>query len=509
MKQLLVRIKKIEPPTWWLIGIMTAGLILRLYHIGSQSLWIDESFSAAALPGVVKNGVPGFVSGALYNRADLYHYPAGWLYAVFGRNAAILRSLSTLFGMVSIYITYYLGSKVFRNPVYGLIGASFVAFGTFDIAWSRQIRMYSELQMFFLSAVTFFYLFLQEKEIKRAWKKLALSAVFALAAIKTHTIAIVILPAYFAMALFYWRNYLKNFKVIIAGVLLALVVLYLSGGLRWFHLLEQIYLNPQFYFDDYFAFIFKNHLFELLMFVVAVVFACFKKQKDVLMFILAFALIYCAFGINRGMGMRYIYMVMPIFYLIASYGVVELWKLKNVLGKVAVVGAFTAVMLWQPSLVIWPQETYFLEYRPMMENGIVPEYTPQPNFKKTYDYLKSVAKPDDIFIVAHSAIQDWYMPDSKAYRIYFTFKGRKETAHALPQPDGSMIDEYTGIPVLKTPQELADLIKTHHGYVIWDYFSASHINPGFQAVVAQSAAPIIKDRFKQGYPWTIHYVYKF
>ena len=123
-----------------LFPVLAAGLILRLVHISSQSLWLDESL------GILFSQSP---------RADFFpllrldvHPPLYFmiLRAVLflGANPLILRLVSVVFGMAGLVVFYLALSSETDNP--GLVlSLFFLAISPLAVHYSQEIRMYGLL----------------------------------------------------------------------------------------------------------------------------------------------------------------------------------------------------------------------------------------------------------------------------------------------------------------------------------------------------------------------------
>src|SRR2546423_4015706 len=93
-----------------LAGIVVAGALLRFLTLDVQSYWLDE----AATVDLLRKGFGSMISGVVSGESTppLY-YVLAWLWAkVFGTGEVGLRSLSALFGTLTIPVAYSLGRSV-------------------------------------------------------------------------------------------------------------------------------------------------------------------------------------------------------------------------------------------------------------------------------------------------------------------------------------------------------------------------------------------------------------
>ena len=134
-----------------LLGIAIAGLLLRLWHLTSISLWHDEAFSVWLIRypwSEMMHRIGLDVHPPMY-----YIFLRVWTY-VFGQSVFSLRGLSVLFGVATIVITYYFVNYVFQNKKAALMAAALVAVNPFQIMYVTEARMYT-MGAFFAVAATF------------------------------------------------------------------------------------------------------------------------------------------------------------------------------------------------------------------------------------------------------------------------------------------------------------------------------------------------------------------
>ena len=96
-----------------LAGILLAGTILRFFHLSILDVGNDEIYniviSSLSLPKIYY-AVSKEIHPSLW-----YYILHFWMY--FGKNLIILRTLSVLFGILSIPLFYFLGKKFYGEKV--------------------------------------------------------------------------------------------------------------------------------------------------------------------------------------------------------------------------------------------------------------------------------------------------------------------------------------------------------------------------------------------------------
>jgi uncharacterized membrane protein len=139
------------------------GVILRVYNLGTASIWYDEASSVwiakmSSLSQVVQTTRSFELSPPLY--FIFLHY---WV-ALFGTSAVAVRSLSVLFGVLAIPVIYVLGRRLFNEEV-GLLAALILALSSFNIWYSQEARMYSLMVLLALLSMYFFLRFVRRSTL--------------------------------------------------------------------------------------------------------------------------------------------------------------------------------------------------------------------------------------------------------------------------------------------------------------------------------------------------------
>jgi len=226
-----------------LILILLAGLFLRVYNLGSESLWLDESATA-----YISQQTPQYILNNIYVKTildpvyfphggdmPLYYLLASYWTNLFGLNEFNLRLLSVLFGVIAIYLVFRIGQFMFNSEV-GLISAFIIAINHQHINYSQEARMYSLL--IFLTLLSVYFLLNALRDNKKIyWISFVVSTVLML---YTHYFSFFILFFEGIFILAYWRTYKKFIKEIFFSAL-GIFLLYLP----WIPvLIKQFLSNP-------------------------------------------------------------------------------------------------------------------------------------------------------------------------------------------------------------------------------------------------------------------------
>ncbi len=153
--------KRVTKCGFVLLAIILIGAFLRLYHLGTQSIWFDEAFSV----WVSKLAVPQMVQATAADvHPPLYYVLLHYWITVFGTSESAVRLLSALFGVLAIPMIYVLGRQLFNEEA-GLVAALILALSSFNIQYSQETRMYSLMALLALLSMYFFLRFLQQSNL--------------------------------------------------------------------------------------------------------------------------------------------------------------------------------------------------------------------------------------------------------------------------------------------------------------------------------------------------------
>lgn len=219
MKRIITGYRDIVP----LFFILLIGAGLRLYKLGINSLWTDETIFL-----LYRNG--NLLESLKYTWINLTRGqlgPGNHGYDVFSifmssliKDEFMLRLSSVIAGIISVLLIYYLGKILFSRKV-GLISAFILAISPFHIYYSQEFRMYSFISLFTILTVFFLKRFTQSG--KRH---------FLLGYVITHTLniyfhitTVLILLAEIIFFLFYRKKYQHLLKNWLIGQLIIILLL--------------------------------------------------------------------------------------------------------------------------------------------------------------------------------------------------------------------------------------------------------------------------------------------
>lgn len=165
-----------------LFFVLLVALGLRLVNLGAEPYWGDEVLSL----GIIRHfesvaDLVRYVSLVEIHPPLYYitmHYWVEW----FGEAEAATRSLSVIFSLGIVGLTYFMGKLMFRSAVVGLLAASIVAVLPLQIEMGTDARPYVFFGFFNLLSVIAYW---QYRE-RRQWPYLLLYVLGAVVAIYFH-----------------------------------------------------------------------------------------------------------------------------------------------------------------------------------------------------------------------------------------------------------------------------------------------------------------------------------
>ena len=508
----------------WKIGLillllLLTGAALRLIHIGTPSIWVDENITVSAAKGVIKTGRPVMPAGYVYGRGLLYTYSVAAAYRFFGISLENARRVSALFGLISILISYFLASGLFDRKT-GLLTAFFMTVSYYEIGWSRVARMYTMLQMMNLLSILCFFIYFRSAEKAASLKPghdqkeaslpawnlnlLWLFAGFFLSVVTTmwvHNIAILTMLGFGLILIILvvmqtvthgFSGRPEPYRVILLGMLLSGLAAILADPD-----LSGLVLNFYSYMPAWagygssasqrwvlFPFLFSWTRFPLgILFLLGGVEMIRRREKHGWMLLLLTLLPLLVFTfIFTHRHPKYFFPVYPLVFICAAYGLLRFYELfsrflfQKIRMRRKTARILTGSLIGLCFIISpWLRITKNI---PFLEDGITNGAVYFNEWREAALLLQREAKPGDLIIsslpeaLAFYGIEaDWALNDSNL--DLSSFRDARNQA-------GQLIEIYAGKPLIGSASQFTDLINTHvRGWiVITDYhFNQSIYTP--------------------------------
>lgn len=463
---------------WGLFLIATVllfyGLFLRIEPIFTAPYWMDEGYTINAVLSYADHKIEGISavldSGATYE-CFLYCYPTSFLTKAFGENSFNFRIIAVLFGLLSIFVIYFITRELFDKKT-ALLSAFFINFAYFQIAWSGQARWYTMFTFFFWLAILFFIRSIKtlQENKKNVWPVI-LAIIFTILAIMSQKIGI-ILPLFFTVYILFISIKEKKINLKITLLISGLIILgvYIidvwSGQNLISNFIGKIIFNYNLpYYLSFF-------LREYFIFIPFAIYAIIENKKHIWLLTGLFLayLIPLSFLTNI-VHYRYMFHLTPVFFILGSIGYIEILekiKWNSRYKKIIGLSIFIILFFATHAGVLIPQNRYFLESDNPNTLGDRPSYayTPQPDWNSAYQFIKENKNDADIIISSHPHFNKIFL-DEAGYWIKYDYLGiDNRTQYSKDDKEF-----YVGAKIIDDLEELKDITRSNTGYVVFDYMS--------------------------------------
>jgi 4-amino-4-deoxy-L-arabinose transferase-like glycosyltransferase len=426
-----------------LIVIILLGAFLRFYKLGNNSFVADEfldinSTYAYFKTGIWQNWDFNFAKvneenafEARDERAWIYKIQVAWLFKFFPPTEATARSVSALWGVLSIFLIYWAGSYFSKKQTVGLIGAFLFAISISSIEFNRHIRMYAMFLPVYLVFSWLFFQFLEGKYtgkiefLRRFNEKWKISPLYIFPAFLVgilsfgvHQLTASIVFTIGAYLIFWailtfqkekspWSKYSIILVALALGIVLADIVApqevkSFSSGINFFNNHWE-YLGI--IFSDY-----VSAILAIIFLILGVYFICRKqnipKEGSFLALSFLIPLLSAIFLWSRNVGNQYVFFLKPFIIILIASGIYFSAKFfQEKLGNLGKRAYLVTIIL---ALLILPDYSYFFQsdnaYNQTSDSS-------NPNYRKVFTYFKKYQKDTDVLITRN--FRNYYWSGSK------------------------------------------------------------------------------------------------
>ena len=502
-----------------LLAIMLGAAFFRFEDLGRQAYWMDEGYTVNAVISGMQNGTKNFSeildSGRTYF-CPIYCAPTKLIVkacevldfasqrsnnnvhtsnAVGNDHAAVgavpFRLLSAFAGLLVVGLFALIAKTTFKDDRIAILTAFFTAFSYWQTAWSRQARWYTLYDLFFWSALLFAYL--AASKAQRAARYLSLVALaLASAALATLTHSLgyglfVVIAAYLLLSPLLDRGEgrvrpfinPKKKVMFLAVIIAAIFALEAATGFRFS---RALIAKVSFHYElpYYLNFYLRNYWFLIILSLYGYFNAPKEQQKIYRLVFLPMIGYLLALGLLTDI-VHYRYLFAPISGLlitgaagavsaVASIAKKFISRFGTTRGNILIAVCYAllaACYFFSGEGMIVPKTFYALESDSAKDlDRPYWGYTPQPNFNKAYDHIKTNLKPDDIVIASHPQFTKIFL-DQPGYWIRYDYLGLDK----IPDATKNNREYYVGAQTINNVQELRALMSNHHGFIVYDFMS--------------------------------------
>lgn len=156
------------------ILLTMVGAVLRLYHLGRESIWLDEAYTINMARLSLESIWDVVITSDVM--PPLFYWMEHFILLV-GNSEVMVRLLPAIFGILVIPVIYFVG-KEFFDGTFGVILASAFAFSPFLISYSQEARPYS-LLLLACAIVMWMFLRAMKTNSQLDWILFSLASAFA------------------------------------------------------------------------------------------------------------------------------------------------------------------------------------------------------------------------------------------------------------------------------------------------------------------------------------------
>lgn len=235
-----MKLIKKKIPNLLFLYILILAFLLRIIAL-NQSFWLDEAIGANAVSvHSYKSLLLNFPKGD--NHPPLYYLTLKFWSDTFGHSEASFRSLSIIFALLTIVITYKIAKLISKKRSFALISILLAATSQFHIYYSQEARMYMMAAFFALLSVYYYAKTLKDENDKKSFIIFSLSIS---AMVFTDYVPVFLLPFFWIYAALlnknkiWWKNFLfSQLPLLVLGVWWLPILIHQSQRGRW--LLETL-----------------------------------------------------------------------------------------------------------------------------------------------------------------------------------------------------------------------------------------------------------------------------
>lgn len=405
--------------------ILAAGAWFRFHALAAPSPWIDEGFSMVHARAILDHRYPLLPAGDV----SWSYAPAHYLMAlgmwpaadpVFGARAG-----SAVAGTVAIALLFGLSRRLTRSTIAALVAAALWAFLLYQVAWSRQARMYPHLQLFELAA---FWALAAFRDSRRP-RALAAGTLFLLLAVLTHpagywlfvTIGVATLLEY--PRRHDWRTWAHHHWRLLAGLVCSsLAVLALAALLPNNSAVSQVSAGMQGhpagdYLHAYLLFLYGQFRSVLVWAALGAAWGAIRQPRWTVPLLAGFGAYLALLSFRTDLfHFRYMLPILFIPPLFAGFAVAEALRfLCHRRGTVAAIGIALTLALFAGSVAHGR-----FQWKPEAVHDLGPT-EPQSPWAEAYRWLASHAPADVVTISTFPMFHDLYRGSTNGEKWFLPF----------------------------------------------------------------------------------------
>ncbi len=463
--------------------IVIIGAFLRFWHLGAVPFRADEFLDINATVGYAQTGIwqawdhnlqaPSVrINPASDARAWLYRWQVAKVFNYTAPTEAAARSISVLWGVITIVLLYVVATSLTRRRTIGLIAAALFAVSVSAIEIDRTLRMYAMFAPVFLAFSWVMFLALERKPrnvpLLSLWRLLGVHIGYGVIALAlgvlsfhlhalTANSAFVVAVYVVIMTVVTWRHGVRwrdnrYFKIGILGAIVAgsvltvtpqAISLFNAGIAPW----ENHWSYLGHVLRDY-----AHPLIGVALYVCGVSFLWFSDSSlqkragawiDVHVGMILFAAIFLW---SRNVGPQYIFFVQPFVMIGIATGIYYGARYLHT----QIYGRHVFAVVLVLAAVFVPQYGYFFQ-----ENNTyhITSRSETPSYRKVFTYVVKHARPGDALI-------------TRNFRSYYYAGARLRTFDFGSERDASLLVKEGKVAKITVPYLRAIIARYPSGWFV-------------------------------------------
>lgn len=386
-----------------LVCIVIIGALLRFWHLGKWSFWIDEVLTVMDAKELTLSNSP--INPIPYLAAKFSAFISeGLSFIIDGSGEWNSRLVFCIAGIVSIPIIFSLGKSLYNSRI-GLLATAFVALSNWHLFWSQNARSYILTFLFAALTAWFFY-----RSLENDSTLLTIGALIScLCLILSHLLASAIVPALATYAIFQLsteRNQKRWINLIIFFLPFTVPVLMLIHPQIWG------YISSGWGHNEWG----RSPLYIILTIVqgvsipiaITAFFAVLRKPIDrPTLFLICFAgvplvLLLIASQLQNVAG-YYLFWTTPAYFILAAVTCDRIWDKLNSEGGMTLRVLVPCVLI----MTLLSQDFLYFQY----ENG------GRPKWKEALHAVKANRLPPDKIVLSEPKMAKYYIPEMESVHV--------------------------------------------------------------------------------------------
>jgi len=487
--------------------LLVVAAWLRIDYLRSANLHVDEFTTLWAAQQVREQGAPIMPSGVLYTRGLLYTYLLAALEILFDAGRATAFALSMVTGLVTIVVVWIVGRRHWSAAV-GWLAAVGLTLLPEAIIWSSRARFYAQLQLFVLLALWAAWESIREpaQNRRKAWLWQGAFALAFICALYSQEQAILLWPVAL-LAMVFWRGWRWLFtppvltaQIAVAVAIGARLAIEIAGQPGYFETIQSTRPYLGLIFDIVGAWrtyapllIGGGHLVWTVAALIAVAVALVvairsrsltriaPEHQSTLYFALPVAGILASLFLLVGTSWRdtrYLLLVQPFWLLLGAAGIV--WLLRWV-ATAAGRPHWTAALAGSACVAM---ALYALTGWGALDRQ-------EENFEQAFRRVVEQRAEGSAVLSPQPPACAWVLGEPcDGYAIQ---RGYEE--YVIPNADGTLVDRWTGAPLIDTTEKLAQVLRDHpQTWLVSDAFRlATRYDQAYLRTIIEQFEPIAEE----------------